>query len=135
MIIIKKEKKEKQQPKVLGAKYVPEYAKNYFDLPWYEEDLMHYYDYLDYKDMADNPNHHFKNKKVINIDIIIHECRGDPPKKFLKDHKTVTMDDFKKYPENEKNKVVPAVIRNNDRNDLWIKRDLMIEHFKKFFSA
>lgn len=44
------------------------------------------------------------------------------------------MDDFKKYPENEKDKVVPAVIRNNDRDDLWIKRDLMIEHFKNFFN-
>ena len=55
-------------------------------------------------------------------------------KNSLKDHKTVTMGDFKKYPENEKDKVVPAVIRNNDRDDLWIKRDLMIEHFKNFFN-
>ena len=56
-------------------------------------------------------------------------------KNSLKDHKTVTMDDFKKYPENEKDKVVPAVIRNNDRDDLRIKRDLMIEHFKKIFNV
>lgn len=55
---------------------------------------MTYYSYLDYKDMADDPDHYIKNKKVINFDIIHHECRGDPLQKSEKDHKTVTNDDF-----------------------------------------
>ena len=33
---------------------------------------MRYFDYLDYKDMADNPDNYFKNKRVINVDIINH---------------------------------------------------------------
>ena len=44
--------------------------------------------------MADDPDQYIKNKKVINFDIIHHECRGDPLQKSEKDHKTVTNDDF-----------------------------------------
>ena len=46
-----------RKPQYLQPKYIPEYQKNYFDLPWYERDLVIYYKWLDYKDMADNPDH------------------------------------------------------------------------------
>ena len=32
---------------IFGTKYIPEYCANYFDKPWYEKDLMGYFDYLD----------------------------------------------------------------------------------------
>ena len=51
----------------------------------------------------------------------------------MKDHKVTTKNDFKNYPEADKNKVVSAAFNNVDRDDLWIKKDLMIEHFKKNF--
>lgn len=92
--------------------------------------LKRYFDYLDYKDMSDDPDNYFKNKKVINFNIIHNQCRGDPSQKSNKDHKTVSKDDFKNYPETDKNKVLSSVFRNN-RDDLWIKRDLMTEHVKK----
>lgn len=41
--------------KCFDGKYVPKYHKDYIKLPWYEKDLMTYYDDLKYKDMSDNP--------------------------------------------------------------------------------
>ena len=92
--------------------------------------LKRYFDYLDYKDMSDNPDNYFQNKKVINFNIIHNQCRGDRSQKSNKDHKIVSKDDFKNYPETDKNKVLSSVFRNNG-DDLWIKRDLMTEHVKK----
>lgn len=34
--------------KILGSKYVPIYAENYFLRPWYEKDLMNYFEHLEY---------------------------------------------------------------------------------------
>ena len=120
-----------QNPKFFGQKYVPEYARDYHSLPWYERDLMSYLDYLKYKDMSDNPDFYFENKKVKNFEIIHHQCKGDPLTKTEKEHKTVF--DFKNYPKDEKNKVLFPIFRNK-QDDLWVKRDLMIEYLKKKFS-
>ena len=35
--------------------------------------------------MPDQPDYHFRNKKVVNFDIIHHECRGDPLQKSYKE--------------------------------------------------
>ena len=62
---------------VVGSKYVSEYGGDYFDRPWYEKDLMGYFNYCEYTDMSKNPTKYFEEKKVVNFDIIHHECRGD----------------------------------------------------------
>ena len=93
---------------------------------------MSYFDYLKYKGTSDNPNFYFENKKVINFEIINHQCRRDPLRKTEKEHKTVCTNDFKNYPKDEKNKVLFSIFRSK-RDDLWVKRDLMIEYFKKKF--
>lgn len=55
------------KPIFLGPKYVLEHSQDYFDLLWYERDLMRYLNYLYYKDMSDDMDNYFKNKKVINF--------------------------------------------------------------------
>ena len=40
---------------------------------------MGHFDYLDYADMSRDPTKYFE-KKVINFDIIHHECQGYPLK-------------------------------------------------------
>ena len=72
-------------------------------------------------------------KKVKYFNIINYECRGESLKESLKDHKTITKNDFKRYPEADENKFVSAAFRNVDRDDLQIKRDLMTKHFNKNF--
>lgn len=116
--------------KFFGPQQVPGYQKDYDSLPWYERNLMRYYDHLKYKKMSDDPDFYFKNKEVINFDLIHHRCQGDPLKKNERDHKTVTSDDFKDYPRADEKRVLPFVFRNK-RDDLWVKRDLMLKHFKE----
>ena len=78
--------------------------------------------------MSDNPDFYFENKKVINFEIINHQCRGDPLTKTEKEHKTVCRNDFKNYAKDEKSKVLSSIFRN-ERDDLWIKRNLMTDYF------
>ena len=77
-----------EKKEYLGNKYVPEYAGNYFSKPWYERDLMGYFDYLDYQEMSNQPTKYFEQKKVINFDIIHHESRGDPLQGSYKGYQT-----------------------------------------------
>ena len=59
--------------------------------------------------MAKDPDGYFREKKVINFDIIHYQCWGDPLKKSIKEHKTVNSHDFSKYPKTEEKKVVPSI--------------------------
>ena len=117
----------------LGKSYIPTFAVDYHKLPWYERDLMAYFDHLDYKQMSDNATKYFHDKQAINFDITHHECRGDKLDKSYKDYKTVKFDDLKNYPEKEKKETLSAIFRNAKRDDLWVQRDLMIDHFQKVF--
>ena len=118
---------------ILENSYVSPFAPDYNKLPWYERDLMAYFSYKDYKDMADNPTQYFDTKHVVNFDIIHHECRGDKSKKAYKEHNTVNEDDFKNYPNNEKKETLSGVFRNIKCDNLWMQRNHMIEHFRKMF--
>ena len=40
--------------------------------------------------MVDNPDNYFKEEKVINFEIIYHDCRGDPLTRSTKEHKAVS---------------------------------------------
>ena len=66
---------------------------------------------------------------MINFDTIHHECRDGSLKKSYQEHKAVKKSDFNEYPEDEKTKTVSSVIRSIKRDDLWVRRNLMIEHF------
>lgn len=116
---------------VLGTEYVPEFCGDYSDKPWHERDLMGYFDYLDYKDMSKNPTEYFEKRKVINFDIIHHECRGDPLQGSYKGYQTVKSNDLEQYPQSEKKETVGGLIRNIKRNDLFIDKGIVKEHFKK----
>ena len=87
---------------LVSSKYVPKYYGNYFDRPWYEKDLMEYFDYCKNIEMAKDVTKYFEQKKVVNFDIIHHECRGDPLQGSYKNYQTVYNKDIKEYPENEK---------------------------------
>ena len=119
--------------KCFGLKYVPKFQEDYFKLPWYERDLMSYYNHLKYQEIIQNPNNYFRNKVVVNFDIIHHECRGDPLKKISKEQKTIEKKDFKYYPKKGIKIVLNSVFRNIDRDNLWVQRDVMIQHFKENF--
>ena len=117
-----------------GEKYVPEFSVDYDKLPWHERDFITYIYWLKYKEMKDNPDEYFFKKKVVNFDIIHHECWVNFLTKSYKELQTVVSQDLKKYSENDKDKTVLALFRNK-RDDLWMQRELMIGHLKKKLSS
>ena len=68
------------------------------------------------------------NVEIINFDIIHHKCRRSSLHNLVEYYKTISKNDSKNYPENEK-KVAMSVAMQPGRKDLWI-RDLIIEHLK-----
>lgn len=63
---------------------------------------MSYFDHLKFKEMSDQPDYHFRNKKVVNFDIIHTNVEEILYKKSYKEYQTVHNDNFKKYPDQEK---------------------------------
>lgn len=119
---------------ILGASYIPPYAEDYFKLPWYMRDLMAYFSHLDYKEMSDNSTTYFRDKKVVNFDIIHHGYCGDKLENSYKNHKTVRENDLINCLEKEKQEALSGAFRNIKRDDLWLQRDLMIEYLRKVFT-
>ena len=80
--------------------------------------------------MSDNPDSCFKNVQVVNFDTIHHECRGDKLKVTYKDYKTIKNEHLAIYPKEEAKTVLSAAFRTK-RDDLLVKCDLMMKHFKE----
>ena len=93
---------------------------------------MTYFDYLKYKDMSDDPDRYFKNVQVVNFYINHHECRGDKLQGTYKNYKTIENKHLNNYPKEEAKTDLSAGFRNK-RDDQWVKRDVMIKHFKENF--
>ena len=110
---------------------MPKYYGNYFDWSWHEKNLMEYFDYRKYSEMAKDLKKYFEQKKVVNFDIIHHACRGGPLQGSYKNYQTVYNTDIKEYPENEKKEVLGGLIRNFDRKDLFVEKKVINEHFKR----
>ena len=80
--------------------YVPKYQKDYSELLWYERDMV-YIDHLKYKQMKHDPDHYFRNVKVVNFDIINHECCGYKLDGTYKSYKMIKNEDFTNYPKDD----------------------------------
>ena len=118
--------------KVVAKIYVLIYQEDYYKLAWYERDMMSYIDHIKCRTMRGDPDQHFHNVKVVNFDIIHHDYRGDKLIGNYKDYKKIKNEDLNCYPKGETEVVLPAAFRKQ-RDDLWVKRDLMIKYFKKNF--
>ena len=92
---------ESKKP-IIGNSYVVPYPGNYFDLRWYERDFFGYFNHLKYQEMIKNPTNYFSRKKVVNFDVINHECCGDKLEDSYKEYKTIKKDEFRNFPEKGK---------------------------------
>ena len=84
--------------KVVANKYVPTFQEDCFKLPWYDRGMMSYIDNVKYKTIRDDPDQYFDDVKVVNFDIIHHECNGDKLIGDYKDYKTFKTEDLSLYP-------------------------------------
>ena len=92
--------------------------------------MMIYIDYIKYRTMHDDPDQLID--KVVNCDIIHHDCRGNKVIGNHKDYKTIKNEGLYRYLKGEAKVVLSAALRNK-REDLWVTRDLKIKHFKENF--
>ena len=101
---------------VYRSQYVPRYV------PPEERDFCSYFDQLKYEEALKNPCNYFRNVKVINSDIVNHECRGDPLEKELKEHFAIQNKNFVKYGGALRN-------QNNVKQPLFIQKEVVLNHF------
>lgn len=111
--------------KYFAGSYVPKYQEDYFKLPWYERDMMTYIDWSKYKDMADNPDFYMKNVEVINFDMIHHKYHGSKAQSTI--IRQLRMRILRIILKIKKHVLSSACSSNMDH--LWVKRNLMIQHF------
>ena len=92
---------------------------------------MDYFDYLDNQEMSKQPTKYFEKKKIINFDIIHHELRSDPLEGTYERYQTVKKKDLEKYPTVEKIETISGLVRNIRRNNLYIEKGIIRDHFVK----
>ena len=112
--------------KKIDNKFVPSYFPN--DLPWYERDgLMTQYDQVKCEQFLEDTDAHFQNLKNIKFDIINSKGR---PKSKLKQYQTVNHREILSYPPDLQDEIIFSIFRVK-RNDMFVKREVAMEHFKK----
>ena len=110
---------------IYRSQYVPKYT------PPEQRDFRSYFDDVKYEQTMRDPNNYFKNVKVINFDLIHHQCRGDPLEKTENEHYTTQKTDFKKYQKISEKEVAGASLRtqNETKQPLFVKKEVVMEHF------
>ena len=112
--------------------YVPHYTQLY--TPPEEIDFLTYLDDLKYE--AAIRDSFVKNVKIINFDIVSHECRGTPLSKSYEYYQTVHENRLNNYGVEAKDKIVGAGLRNQGRTQqpIYFNKKLVKDHFKVPFS-
>ena len=82
-----------------------------------------------YEKICENRKEYFENAKIVNFDIINHECRGDSLEHSLEYYQTIKRNDLKNLKKNDEGKFISSAIKSQ-RDDVNIARDVIIEHFK-----
>ena len=110
------------EEKILVNNYIPDYPKHEDDL--HEILLRH-----EYERINKNKKDYFKKAKIINFDIINHQCRGTPLKNSLEYYETIHQNDLKRAKEQDKDDFISESIKS-DRKDIHIEKDIINRHFK-----
>ena len=82
----------------------------------------------------ENPDQSFRKTKIVNFDIIHHECRGDKLEKSYEYYQTVFKVNFNKYNKRDEKKVLSSAFRNQDKlqQSIYFEKDLVLSHFKSY---
>ena len=110
-----------------------EYVNNY--LPYYSHHKDTLHDTLlkhKYERINRNKKEYFENAKIVNFDIINHNCRGDPLQNSVEHYQTIKKLDLKNVKKEDEEEFIAAAIRSR-RNDVNLARDVINEHFKVDF--
>ena len=80
----------------------------------------------------ENPNKYFQNIKIINFDIINHECRGNPLQKSYHNYYTIAKK-LTMYQKKDKKEMVGAALRNQNKSvqPAFVEKNILKNHFFK----
>ena len=108
--------------------FVPKFIPH--NLKWYERDgLVTWYLRNKCSEFLEDTNSHFKNRKIVNFDII---NNGEKmAKQTLMQYRTIDHDEIKKYPEKEQ--IMSSIFRNANRKDMIIEKRTIDTHFNRTF--
>ena len=102
---------------------------------WFERHgLMTYIDQLRYQEYKKNKEEWLQNHNVINFDMIHARCRDSLLTKSIREYKTVREEDFKLYPEKEKQESTSSCRRVN-RTGLHLDFNLAKKNNLKYDTA
>ena len=108
---------------ICGNNYIPFYPVN--------KDTLH--DTLlrnKYKNINKNKKEYFENAKIVNFDMIHNECKGTPLQNSIKYYQTICQDDLERAKQEDKEEYISEAIKTK-RDDLFIKKEVIIRHFKQ----
>ena len=108
--------------------YVPVYT------PVKDRDFLTYLDDLKFEKFMENPDQSLRNTKIVNFDIIHHECRGDKLDKSYDYYQTVFKKNFRNYSKTDKKTVLSSALRNQNKlqQSIYFEKDLIVSHFKSY---
>ena len=102
--------------------YIPYYPINKDDL---DDTLLR----NEYEKINKDKKNYLKKTKIVNFDIIHHECRRDPLQNNVKYYETIHKQNLQRAKEEDKEDFISEAVKSN-REDLYIKNDIIHEHFK-----
>ena len=104
--------------------FIPKYVPD--NLKWHEKDgLETWYRKNKCDEFLSNTDLHFKNRKIVNFDII----KNNVDKKKLQQYQTIDHDEIKNYPPHFQNQIRSSIFRNSTRSDINIQKETIKEHF------
>ena len=107
---------------ILVNNYIPYYLE-------YEDNLHEILLRHEYERINKNKKDYFGKAKIINFDIINHECRGDPLQNSIKYYETIHQHDLKLAKKEDRDEFVSESIRSK-RKDIHIEKNIINEHFR-----
>ena len=107
---------------ILVNNYLPYY-------PMYKDTLHDTLLRNKYEKINKNKEEYFKDVKIVNFDIIHHECRNDPLQNPLEYYQTIKQDDLKYVKKNDEEQFISTAIKSK-RDDLNVARNVIIDHFR-----
>ena len=104
--------------------FVPPFVSN--DLKWFERDgLETWYRRNKCEEFLQDTDSHFKNRKIVNFDMIKNEASDTK----IKQYQQIDHDEIKKYPIEYQQQITSSIFCNANRKDMYIEKRTINEHF------
>ena len=107
--------------------YVPKYT------PPEDRDFLSYLDDLKYEKFQENPDNYMKNVKIINFDLIHHQCRGDKLQHSEEHYQTVFAKNLIRHKNEDKKHFVSSALRTQKdlQQPIYFEKKVVKDHFSK----